>query len=109
MIGIGTIDAVTVHPREIFRGAIMMSAAAIILMHNHPSGNPSPSNTDTELTRRIMRAGRLLMIDVLDHIIMGKPSPDQPTGYCSLREIGWFYTDIFGDDRKAGAERVRIS
>lgn len=67
----GTLDAALVHPREVFRAAILANAAAIVLTHNHPSGDPTPSADDTALTQRLIEAGRLLGIDVLDHIVIG--------------------------------------
>jgi DNA repair protein RadC len=84
MISIGTLDTILVHPREVFRGAVIAAAAAIIIMHNHPSGEPQPSEADIKVTRDLIRAGKLLKIEVLDHVIVGKPS------HCSLRELGYF-------------------
>lgn len=70
-ISVGTLDASLVHPREVFRPAIKDSAASVILVHNHPSGDPTPSTEDHEVTRRLEKAGRTLGIDVLDHIVLG--------------------------------------
>jgi DNA repair protein RadC len=70
LVTIGTLDTLLVHPREVFRGAIVASAAAIILMHNHPSGETTPSEADIKVTRDLARAGQLVRIEVLDHIIM---------------------------------------
>lgn len=67
----GTLDASVVHPREVFRAAIIESAAAVILVHNHPSGDPSPSREDREVTDQLVEAGRLVGISVLDHIVIG--------------------------------------
>jgi len=66
----GTLDASIVHPRDVFREALLEPAAAVILIHNHPSGNPSPSEEDLRITRQLVEAGRLLGIKVLDHIIL---------------------------------------
>jgi len=66
----GTLDASIVHPRDVFREAMLESAAAVILIHNHPSGNPSPSEEDLQITKQLVEAGRLLGIKVLDHIIL---------------------------------------
>jgi DNA repair protein RadC len=74
-----------VHPREVFRVAVISSAAAVILMHNHPSNDPTPSEADIKVTRDLIRAGQLLKIEVLDHVVMGNPSR------ASLRELGYFY------------------
>jgi len=82
-ISIGSLDASVVHPREVFRLAIQESAAAVILAHNHPSGDPEPSRQDIELTRRITEAGRLMGIEVLDHIIVGEDGR-----YVSLKDHG---------------------
>lgn len=67
----GTLDASIVHPREVFRAAITESAAAMILVHNHPSGDPTPSPEDRDVTRQLAEAGRLVGIPVLDHVILG--------------------------------------
>lgn len=82
----GTLDTILVHPRDIFRAAIVDSAAAIIVMHNHPSGEPSPSEADIKVTRDLIRAGQLLKIELLDHVIMGQDK------HASLRELGYFYS-----------------
>jgi DNA repair protein RadC len=68
----GTLDASLVHPREVFRGAISESAASIILVHNHPSGDPTPSSEDRAVTRQLRAAGSIVGIDVLDHVIIGE-------------------------------------
>jgi DNA repair protein RadC len=65
---------------------VIAAAAAIVLMHNHPSGEPQPSEADIKVTRDLIRAGQLLKIEVLDHVILGNPS------HCSLRELGYFYS-----------------
>ena len=67
----GTLDTSLVHPREVFRAAVLESAAAVILVHNHPSGDPTPSAEDREVTRQLVGAGNLLGIPVLDHIVIG--------------------------------------
>jgi hypothetical protein len=84
LISIGTLDTILVHPREVFRGAVIAAAAAIVIMHNHPSGEPTPSDADIKVTRDLIRAGQLLKIEVLDHVIMGNHN------HCSLRELGFF-------------------
>ena len=86
----GLIDQVLVHPREVFRPAIAAGAHSIVLVHNHPSGDPSPSEADIRITREILKAGVLLRIDVLDHVILGRPSDVWIKGYSSLRELGHF-------------------
>jgi DNA repair protein RadC len=86
----GTLDQILVHPREVFRSAIAANASAIVLVHNHPSGDPSPSEADVKTTRDIIRAGQLLKIDVLDHIIFGRKN-GAGKDYVSLRELGYFY------------------
>jgi DNA repair protein RadC len=79
---VGTLDRSVVHPREIFREAAAARAASIILFHNHPSADPTPSLADVELTQRLVAAGTLMGIDVVDHLILSA------TRYCSLRETG---------------------
>lgn len=69
-ISTGTLDANLVHPREVFKEAIQSLASSIILVHNHPSGNPEPSDADIDITRRILETGKIIGIDVLDHIII---------------------------------------
>ncbi len=71
IISVGSLNASIVHPRELFREAINASAAAVILAHNHPSGDPTPSPEDVTLTRKLVEAGKLLEIPVLDHIVLG--------------------------------------
>jgi DNA repair protein RadC len=87
----GTLDTLLVHPREVFAAAISKRASAIILVHNHPSGDPSPSEADIKVTRDLIRAGQLLKIEVLDHVILGKRTEERPRDYISLREAGYFY------------------
>ena len=70
-ISIGNLNSSLVHPRELFKIAIKKSAASLILIHNHPSGDPTPSHEDIQITKRIIEAGKLLGIEVLDHIIIG--------------------------------------
>ena len=88
----GTLDTILVHPREVFRAAIVAGAAAIVVIHNHPSGDPTPSEADIKVTRDLIRAGQLLKIEVLDHVILGHATPERPKDYASLRELGYFYS-----------------
>jgi DNA repair protein RadC len=87
----GTLDTLLVHPRDVFKLAIAANASAVILAHNHPSGDPAPSEADLKVTRDLIRAGQLLKIDVLDHIILGRRSAERSQDYVSLRELGYFY------------------
>ena len=87
----GTLDTILVHPREVFKCAIAANAAAIVLAHNHPSGDPAPSEADVKVTRDLIRAGQLLKIEVIDHIILGRVSTERAKDYSSLRELGYFY------------------
>ena len=80
--GVGTLDSAQTGPREVFRAAILAGAKAVVLGHNHPSGDPTPSSADLHLTRRLTKAGELLGIPVLDHIIIGESND------VSLRERG---------------------
>lgn len=88
----GTLDTILVHPREVFKAAIAANAAAVVLAHNHPSGDPTPSEADIKVTRDLIRAGQLLKIEVLDHVILGRASAERPRDYVSLRELGYFYS-----------------
>lgn len=89
-IGQGILDQVLVHAREVFAVAIAKRASAIVLAHNHPGGDPTPSEADIRVTRDLIRAGQLLKIEVLDHIILGQRTTERPRDYCSLRELGYF-------------------
>lgn len=82
VISQGTLTASLVHPREVFRPALREAAAAVVLVHNHPSGDPTPSREDREITERLAAAGELLGIPVLDHVVVAE------RGYASLREAG---------------------
>lgn len=81
-IYIGSLNTATMRIGELFRSAIRTNAAAVIVVHNHPSGDPSPSPDDVQVTRQIVKAGKLLNIDVLDHIVIGRQR------YVSLKERG---------------------
>lgn len=81
VIGIGSVCSVEVHPREVFRGAIANGAAAVLMAHNHPSGDHSPSSQDLELTKRIREVGELCGISLLDHVVVSE------NGYTSLSEL----------------------
>ncbi|MEN6348576.1 MAG: DNA repair protein RadC [Syntrophomonas sp.] len=81
-VSIGGLHSSIVHPREVFKTAVKKSAASIILVHNHPSGDPNPSAEDIEVTRRLIEAGKIMGIEVLDHVIIGESK------YYSLKEKG---------------------
>ena len=83
LVAHGTLDTILVHPREVFRAAITAGAAAVVLVHNHPSGEATPSEADIKVTRDLIRAGQLLKIDVLDHVIIGNGQR------VSLKELGY--------------------
>lgn len=85
IISIGTLDTILVHPREVFRGAVIAGASAIVLMHNHPSGEAQPSEADLKVTRDLIRSGRVIKIEVLDHVIIGRGE------HVSLRSMGYFF------------------
>lgn len=91
LVSLGFLDSVLVHPREVFRPAIAIAAAAILIGHNHPTGDPTPSEADIKVTRDLIRAGQLLKIELLDHIIIGQSIPGRQRGFVSLRELGYFY------------------
>jgi len=88
----GTLDTLLVHPREVFKRAIAANASAVVLVHNHPSGDPTPSEADIKVTRDLIRAGQLLKIEVLDHVIIGRRTMERQKDYVSLRELGYFYS-----------------
>jgi DNA repair protein RadC len=86
-VSVGTLSASLVHPREVFRAAILLNGAAVLVCHNHPSGDSSPSSEDRDVTRRLQRAGELLGIPVADHIVLGEDREDG-RGFFSFREHG---------------------
>ena len=81
-ISTGSLNASIIHPRDVFQRAILSNAAAVVLVHNHPSGDPTPSPEDRELTRRLVAAGKMLDIEVLDHVVIGEGR------FVSLKERG---------------------
>jgi len=86
-VSVGTLSASLVHPREVFRAAILLNGAAVIVAHNHPSGDPAPSSEDREATRRLQRAGEILGIPVADHIVIGE-GEGASLRYFSFRDGG---------------------
>lgn len=86
LLSIGTQDTLLVGPREVFRLAIITAASGLVLMHNHPSGDSSPSEADIKVTRDLIRAGQLLKMELVDHVIMGAGN-----NHTSLRSLGYFY------------------
>jgi DNA repair protein RadC len=92
LISSGLLDTLLVHPREVFKLAIAANASALVLVHNHPSGDPTPSEADIRTTRDLIRAGQLLKIEVLDHVILGRRTAENGRDYASLRELGFFNT-----------------
>jgi len=84
LVALGSLDTCPVTPLHVFRPAIAVAGSAIILTHNHPSGDPTPSDADIKVTRDLIRAGLLLKIEILDHIIIGRDS------HSSLRALGYF-------------------
>ena len=87
----GTLDAAIVHPRDVFRHAVVANASAMVVAHNHPSGDPTPSKADITVTRDLVRAGQLIKIDVLDHIILGRRTDERPRDFVSMKELGYIY------------------
>lgn len=89
MITLGTLTSSLAHPREVFRPAVLAGAAAIIVSHNHPSGDPAPSAADVSVTRSLRDAAKVMDIELLDHVIVGDKASDPRTlGYYSFREAG---------------------
>ena len=82
LVSVGALTGTIAHPREVFKSAIKESAHSVILVHNHPSGDPEPSEDDLELNKRLAEAGKILGIEVIDHIIIGK------AGFLSFKEKG---------------------
>jgi DNA repair protein RadC len=84
----GTVDSILIHPREVFRHAIAANACSVILVHNHPSGDPTPSSADLSATTDMVRAGHILKIAVIDHVIMGARIEGRARDYFSIRQSG---------------------
>jgi DNA repair protein RadC len=82
VLAVGSLNTTVIEPRDVFREATLGAAAAIVVFHTHPSGDPTPSPDDAELTRRLVAAGTLMGIDVVDHVILGD------VRYCSFKEMG---------------------
>lgn len=82
-VAVGTVNGVSVHPRDVFKVAVRWNAQSVIVVHNHPSGDPSPSREDILLTRRLQEAAQMMGIPLLDHVILGDAARGQP-GYVSL-------------------------
>ncbi len=87
LVSLGGLSETACHPREVFRPVIVRAAHAFALIHNHPSGDPSPSSADTKITRTIKEAADLLKIHLHDHVIIGTPAPGR-SAYYSFREAG---------------------
>lgn len=87
MVTVGLADASLVHSREVFRQAIHESATAVVLVHNHPSGDPTPSAEDIRITKKLIKAGRIIDVPVQDHVILGRAS-EFTREYLSMREQG---------------------
>lgn len=84
----GTVDTILIHPRDVFRHAILANATGVIIAHNHPSGDPTPSSADLSATGDLVRAGQVMKIDVLDHVIIGARTEGKPRDYFSIRQSG---------------------
>ena len=90
-VGVGGLNTVAARPREVFAEAILARASGIVLAHNHPSGDPAPSEADMRFTRELKRAGQLLGIEVVDHVILGRADLQRERDYVSLKEMGCMY------------------
>jgi len=87
----GTLDTILVHARDVFRAAILTHAACVVIVHNHPSGDPTPSESDVRVTRDLIRAGQLLKIELIDHVILGRSTLERTKDWVSLKELGYFH------------------
>lgn len=89
LITLGTATSTLVAPREVFRGAILAGATALVVAHNHPSGDPAPSSADVQITRALREAAKIIDIDLLDHVVVGDAKADpQGAGFYSFRQAG---------------------
>jgi len=84
LVAIGSLDSVYVQPREVFRAAIIAACHSVVIGHNHPSGDPTPSDADLRVTRELARAGEMLRILIIDHVVIGRPH------HVSLKQAGYF-------------------
>ena len=89
MVTLGTLTSTLVHPREVFRPAILAGAAAVVVVHNHPSGDPAPSSADFQVTRQLREAAKVLDIEFIDHVVIGQKEADPAgIGFYSFRQTG---------------------
>ena len=88
LVTLGLADASLVHPREVYRAAIESSASAVVLIHNHPSGDPTPSAEDLRITRQLIEAGKIIDIKVVDHVVVGRGADGNSKPFLSMRESG---------------------
>jgi len=91
LVALGSLDTCPVVPLSVFRPVIVAAGSSVVLIHNHPSGDPTPSDADIKVTRDLIRAGQLLKIDVVDHVIIGRATAARAKDYSSLRELGYFF------------------
>jgi DNA repair protein RadC len=89
VVALGSLDTVYLTPAQVYRAAIASNAHSIVVMHNHPSGDSSPSEADTRITKDLQRAGELLKVRLVDHIVMGDLLDGRTKDYTSMRETGW--------------------
>jgi len=91
LVSIGTLNETQAHPRDVFSPAILGGAHSVVVAHNHPSGDPTPSESDVKTTRNLMDCGKLLRIELADHVIVGIATPERTKAWQSLRELGYLY------------------
>jgi len=96
-VSVGTLNSSLVHPREVFKAAILANSNALILSHNHPSGDPTPSREDVEITKRLAEAGKIMGIEVIDHVVIGESGK-----YVSFKERGILQEAEFNSDGECG-------
>lgn len=91
LVSVGSVDTAVVHAREVFRPLVAVAACAFVIAHNHPSGDPQPSEADIKVTRDLIRASQMMNITLLDHVVIGEANDNHPSRY-SLRELGYFHS-----------------
>lgn len=90
LVSLGIVNASLVHPREVFRAVVIDSAIAVVLVHNHPSGDPSPSGEDINLTKQLIKAAAIMGIEIQDHVIIGKTFLSmRENGFCDFTDKNW--------------------
>jgi DNA repair protein RadC len=107
LVSHGNLDTILIHPRDVFRLAIIRNAASILIAHNHPSGDPAPSEADIKVTLDLVRAAAMMKIELVDHVIIGDARREK--SYASLRELGYLFSDAGSPEITIATESAKES